>query len=153
MRTIHRLGNHLDNKLLYPVLPGVSSSQTNICVDTDASVLSVNSAYLKLSANSSSVVVNPCYLVCYLIYIGLGVYGMKQRSQGMLQGRFNLKAIAHLPEAADMIKGMLAPDPRKRPSIRGIMQQPLWWSPACRLAFPDSSVRPSRDGRPRGSDQ
>lgn len=53
----------------------------------------------------------------------------------MLQGRFDLKSIRHLPEAQEMIRTMLAPQPGKRPSIKAVMQQPFWWSPARRLAF------------------
>lgn len=53
----------------------------------------------------------------------------------MLQGRPNLKSIAHLPEAEEMIRSMLAWQQGKRPSVRAVMQQPFWWSPARRLAF------------------
>ena len=52
-----------------------------------------------------------------------------------LQGRFSLKSIVHLPEAEEMIRAMLAAQPGKRPSIKGIMQQPFWWSPSRQLAF------------------
>ena len=53
----------------------------------------------------------------------------------VLQGRFDLKSIGHLPEAKAMIHCMLAPQPGKRPSIKAVMQQPFWWSAARRLAF------------------
>ena len=52
-----------------------------------------------------------------------------------MQARFSLKAIEHLPEAEAMIRAMLAAVPGDRPSLKGIMQQPFWWSPARRLAF------------------
>lgn len=53
----------------------------------------------------------------------------------MLQGRFDLKSIGHLPEAEGLIRSMLASQPGKRPSIKAVMQQPFWWSAARRLAF------------------
>ena len=53
----------------------------------------------------------------------------------MMQGRFNLKEVGHLPEAEEMMRAMLAAQPAKRPSMKGILQQPFWWSPARRLAF------------------
>ena len=53
----------------------------------------------------------------------------------LLQGRFNLKAIEHIPEVEALVRAMLAAQPAKRPCLKGIMQQPFWWSPARRLAF------------------
>ena len=53
----------------------------------------------------------------------------------MLQGRYNLRSLAHLPEAEELIRSMLARQAGKRPSMRGVMQQPFWWSAARRLAF------------------
>lgn len=52
-----------------------------------------------------------------------------------MQARTNLKALEHLPEAQGLIQAMLRADPRQRPSIRAVMEQPFWWSPARRLAF------------------
>ena len=52
-----------------------------------------------------------------------------------MQGRCNLKAIEHLPEAQKLVQSMLAAKPAKRPTMEGIMGQPFWWSPARRLAF------------------
>ena len=53
----------------------------------------------------------------------------------ILQGRFNLKRLGHLPEAQEMVAAMLAGQTAKRPTMQGIMAQPFWWSPARRLAF------------------
>ena len=46
-----------------------------------------------------------------------------------------MKAIEHLSEAKAMIRAMLAAVPGNRPSLKDIMQQPFWWSPARRLNF------------------
>ena len=51
------------------------------------------------------------------------------------QARPNLKALDHLPEAQGLIRAMLRAEPGLRPSIRAVMEQPFWWSPAQRLAF------------------
>ncbi len=51
------------------------------------------------------------------------------------QGRANLKEIAHLTEAESLIRAMLAPQPRRRPSIQAVMAHPFWWPPQRALQF------------------
>lgn len=45
-------------------------------------------------------------------------------------GRLESQAIA-----ADLVRGMLAQDPRRRPSAAAVLTHPLWWPSAQRLAF------------------
>lgn len=47
----------------------------------------------------------------------------------------NLKHLKHLPLAADLIRGMLAPAHGARPSMPAVMCHPLWWDVHRRLAF------------------
>ena len=51
------------------------------------------------------------------------------------QGRNNLRAIAHLVEADNLVRAMLAAAPKRRPSMPAVMAHPFWWRPAHALAF------------------
>lgn len=75
-------------------------------------------------------------LLFYCLTAGKHPFGEHyERDFNILQGRHNLKSIAHLPEAQEMIRSMLAWQAGKRPSMKAVMQQPFWWSSARRLAF------------------
>ncbi|DBA76306.1 TPA: bifunctional endoribonuclease/protein kinase ire1 [Trebouxia sp. C0004] len=75
-------------------------------------------------------------LLFYCLTAGKHPFGHHyERDFNILQGRCNLKAIEHLPEAQEMVQSMLAARPAKRPTMQGSMEQLFWWSPARRLAF------------------
>ena len=58
-----------------------------------------------------------------------------ERDARIFRGQVDLSALAALPEARDLVRGMLAHDPGARPSARAVLAHPLWWTPAQRLAF------------------
>ena len=51
------------------------------------------------------------------------------------QGRTNLREIAHLVEAESLVRAMLVPQPRRRPTIASVMAHPFWWPSQRRLQF------------------
>jgi len=52
-----------------------------------------------------------------------------------MQGRADLGPLSRLPEAINMIRAMLRPQPKQRPSVAAIMAHPFWWDPSRKLAF------------------
>lgn len=52
-----------------------------------------------------------------------------------LQGRSNLKHLAHLPLAADLVRGLIAAQPGARPPMPAVMCHPLWWDVHRQLGF------------------
>ena len=64
-----------------------------------------------------------------------GEVALVESGLSVMQARSNWKALDHLPEAQGLIRATLRAEPGQRPSIRAVMEQPFWWSPAQRLAF------------------
>lgn len=75
-------------------------------------------------------------LVHYCLTGGKHPYGEGfERDASIMHGRRNLDAVAHLPEAVDLLSATLAADPEARPAVRAAMAHPLWWPGPRRLAF------------------
>ena len=57
------------------------------------------------------------------------------RDAAILHGRRSLDAVGNLPEAEDLLTGMLAAVPEDRPTVAAVMAHPLWWPVPRGLAF------------------
>lgn len=58
-----------------------------------------------------------------------------ERDTNVLKGTPNLRAIAHLPEATDLVSRLISSDPSRRPSSAQVLLHPFWWSREKRLLF------------------
>ena len=58
-----------------------------------------------------------------------------ERDANVLKGQPSLHAIAHLPEAVDLVRRLISADPAQRPSTAEVMLHPFWWSREKRLLF------------------
>ena len=52
-----------------------------------------------------------------------------------VQGKADLSALKHLPEATQLIRAMLRPQSKQRPGISAIMAHPFWWPASQKLSF------------------
>lgn len=70
----------------------------------------------------------------------------------LVQGRASLREVAHLKEAENLVRAMLVPAPKRRPSIASVMAHPFWWPPQRRLSFlVDLSDRMENEDREVGA--
>lgn len=58
-----------------------------------------------------------------------------ERDAAIMQGRRSFSAVEHMPEVHDVLQGLLAQHPEKRPRVESVMSHPLWWASDQRLAF------------------
>lgn len=58
-----------------------------------------------------------------------------ERDANILKASYNLRAIAHLPEASDLISRLVSAKPEQRPSSAQVLMHPFWWSREKRLLF------------------
>ncbi|KAL1547101.1 non-specific serine/threonine protein kinase [Salvia divinorum] len=58
-----------------------------------------------------------------------------ERDVNIVNGRKDLFLIDHIPEATDLISGLLDPNPNMRPRAAEVMHHPLFWSSEMRLSF------------------
>ncbi|KAL4967885.1 bifunctional endoribonuclease/protein kinase IRE1 [Aspergillus stella-maris] len=65
--------------------------------------------------------------------------GKFMREANIVKGNFNLDELQHLGEYAyeadDLIRSMLALDPRHRPDASAVLTHPFFWNPSDRLSF------------------
>lgn len=75
----------------------------------------------------------------YVLSGGLHPFGDQYRRQAnIIAGEFNLEKIINcemFTEAKDLIRMMLKPSPSERPSAKGILKHPFFWSREKQLAF------------------
>ncbi|KAL6780758.1 hypothetical protein ACKKBF_B11875 [Auxenochlorella protothecoides x Auxenochlorella symbiontica] len=58
-----------------------------------------------------------------------------ERDANIFHGKLRMGRLESQAIAADLVRGMLAHDPRRRPSAAAVLTHPLWWPSAQRLAF------------------
>ncbi|KFM23556.1 Serine/threonine-protein kinase/endoribonuclease IRE1 [Auxenochlorella protothecoides] len=58
-----------------------------------------------------------------------------ERDANIFHGKLRMGRLESQAIAADLVRGMLAQDPRRRPSAAAVLTHPLWWPSAQRLAF------------------
>ncbi|XP_042046969.1 serine/threonine-protein kinase/endoribonuclease IRE1b-like [Salvia splendens] len=76
-----------------------------------------------------------------------------ERDVNIINSRKDLFLIDHIPEATDLISGLLAPNPDTRPKAAEVMHHPLFWSSETRLSFlRDVSDRVELQDRESASD-
>lgn len=75
-------------------------------------------------------------VIFYMITDGRHPFGSKfERERNVLNGKTDLAAVQHVPEAADLIKRMIDCDPKQRISIRDAVTHPFFWTAEKRLNF------------------
>ncbi|BDA47514.1 probable serine/threonine-protein kinase/endoribonuclease IRE1 at C-terminar half [Coccomyxa sp. Obi] len=75
-------------------------------------------------------------VIFYCLTGGKHAFGESyERDFNILQGRANLREIAHLKEAESLVRAMLVAAPKRRPSVASVMAHPFWWPPQRRLSF------------------
>ena len=75
-------------------------------------------------------------LIHYCLTGGAHPFGDRyERDANVLKGDVDLRRIAHLPEAADLVRRLVAREPGARPTAAEVLLHPFWWSDAKALAF------------------
>jgi serine/threonine-protein kinase/endoribonuclease IRE1 len=75
-------------------------------------------------------------LVHYCLTGGAHPFGDRyERDANVLKGDVDLRRIAHLPEATDLVRRLVAREPGARPTAAEVLLHPFWWSDAKALAF------------------
>ncbi|XP_066397744.1 serine/threonine-protein kinase/endoribonuclease IRE1-like [Miscanthus floridulus] len=75
-------------------------------------------------------------LIFYCITKGKHPFGeYYERDTNIVNNRFDLFVVDHIPEAVHLISQLLQPNPEIRPTGVYVMHHPLFWSPEFRLSF------------------
>ena len=78
-------------------------------------------------------------LGCLLFYVITGgshpFGGRYERDRNILIGRPSLGPVAHMPEAAALLRCMLDKEPGRRPAAEAVAEHPAWWAAERRLRF------------------
>ncbi|XP_066390758.1 serine/threonine-protein kinase/endoribonuclease IRE1-like [Miscanthus floridulus] len=75
-------------------------------------------------------------LIFYCITKGKHPFGeYYERDTNIVNNRFDLFVVDHIPEAVHLIYQLLQPNPEIRPTAVYVMHHPLFWSPELRLSF------------------
>jgi serine/threonine protein kinase len=61
--------------------------------------------------------------------------GNFERDTNIMRGQPNLSALAHSPEAVNLVAAMLSKNPSVRPTMAGVLAHPFWWGVEQRLQF------------------
>ncbi|KAF0908623.1 hypothetical protein E2562_026846 [Oryza meyeriana var. granulata] len=75
-------------------------------------------------------------LIFYCITKGKHPFGeYYERDMNIINNKFDLFIVDHIPEAVDLISQLLHPDPEERPTAIYVMNHPFFWSPELCLSF------------------
>lgn len=75
-------------------------------------------------------------LIFYCITGGKHPFGdYYERDMNIVNNRFDLFLVDHIPEAVHLISQLLQPNPEMRPTAVYVIYHPLFWSPEFRLSF------------------
>ncbi|KAL6871504.1 hypothetical protein ACP4OV_014333 [Aristida adscensionis] len=75
-------------------------------------------------------------LIFYCITKGKHPFGeYYERDMNIVNNRYDLFLVDHIPEAVHLLSQLLQPNPETRPTAAYVMHHPLFWSPELRLSF------------------